>query len=113
MAIDRRTFMGTAAAGALALSPAVRGAAAQDPLRIGVIGVGGYGMADARAALKAGGRLMVLDFVREEGVSSDWILNHVRAGRGVFQAEIEQAGFELVEEVDFLKDNYGLIFRKR
>lgn len=70
-------------------------------------------MKSIHAALKAGGRLMVLDFVREEGVSSDWILNHVRAGRGVFQAEIEQAGFELVEEVDFLKDNYGLIFRKR
>ena len=57
MAINRRTFMGTAAAGAgaLALSPATHGASEQDPLRIGVIGVGGYGMSDAKAALKAGG----------------------------------------------------------
>lgn len=70
-------------------------------------------MKSIHAALKPGGRLMVLDFVREEGVSTEWILNHVRAGRGVFQAEIEAAGFELIEEVDFLKDNYGLIFRKK
>jgi SAM-dependent methyltransferase len=64
-------------------------------------------------SLRDGGRMMVVDFVREEGVSSEWILNHVRAGRSVFQAEIERAGFELIEEVDFLKENYGLVFRKR
>jgi predicted methyltransferase len=64
-------------------------------------------------ALRDGGRLMVIDFEREVGVSSDWVLNHVRAGKGVFREEIEKAGFELIEEVDFLKDNYGLIFRKR
>ncbi|MDP1559957.1 MAG: methyltransferase domain-containing protein [Pirellulaceae bacterium] len=64
-------------------------------------------------ALREGGRMVVVDFEREEGVSSDWILNHVRAGKSVFRTEIEKAGFELVEEVDFLKDNYGLIFRKR
>lgn len=65
------------------------------------------------AALRDGGRVMVVDFEREEGQSSQWVLNHVRAGKSVFRAEIEQAGFELVEEVDFLKDNYGMIFRKR
>lgn len=64
------------------------------------------------AAMKSGGRLMVVDFVREEGVSSEWILNHVRAGKSVFRSEIEKAGFEFVEEIDFLKENYGLIFRK-
>ncbi len=64
-------------------------------------------------ALRPGGRMMVIDFEREEGVSTDWILNHVRAGKSVFRAEIEKAGFRLVEEVDFLKDNYGLIFEKQ
>ncbi len=64
-------------------------------------------------ALREGGRMMVVDFEREEGVSSDWILNHVRAGKAVFRKEIEDAGFELVEEIDFLQENYGLIFKKR
>jgi len=63
-------------------------------------------------ALRDDGRLMVVDFQREEGISSEWILNHVRAGRAVFQSEIEEAGFQLVEETDFLRENYGLIFRK-
>ncbi|MBL8890742.1 MAG: methyltransferase domain-containing protein [Planctomycetaceae bacterium] len=70
-------------------------------------------LASIHTALRDGGRMMVVDFEREEGSSSEWVLNHVRAGKSVFRAEIEQAGFELVEEVDFLKDNYGLIFRKR
>lgn len=55
MTIDRRTFLGTAAAGAAAMTQKARGASEPRPLRLGVIGVGGYGMADARAALKAGG----------------------------------------------------------
>jgi hypothetical protein len=40
MAINRRTFMGTAAAGALALSPSTRGASPPDKLKLGVTGVG-------------------------------------------------------------------------
>ncbi len=54
---DRRTFLGTsaAAAGALALGARTSHAREPDNLRMGVIGVGGYGMADARAALKVGG----------------------------------------------------------
>jgi len=70
-------------------------------------------MESIHAALREGGRVVVVDFEREEGVSSDWIMNHVRAGKSVFREEIEKAGFELVEEVDFLKDNYGLVFKKR
>ena len=39
------------------------------------------------------------------GVSSDWILNHVRAGQEVVTAELAAAGFKKVEEIDLLKDN--------
>ena len=70
-------------------------------------------MASLHRALKAGGRLFVLDFERIEGVSSDWILGHVRAGKEDFQAEIEAAGFTLVEERDLFEQNYFLCFRKR
>ncbi|MEM9656940.1 MAG: Gfo/Idh/MocA family oxidoreductase [Planctomycetota bacterium] len=55
MTATRRTFVGTLAAGIAGFS---RGALAADPqkdLALGVIGVGWYGMVDARAALKAGG----------------------------------------------------------
>jgi predicted dehydrogenase len=54
---NRRGFLGaSAAAGALALGAATT-TNAQDPktLRMGIIGVGWYGMVDAKAALKAGG----------------------------------------------------------
>lgn len=55
MKTNRRAFLGTAAAGTVALTRSVY-AKAQDPaLKMGVIGVGWYGMVDARAALKVGG----------------------------------------------------------
>lgn len=69
-------------------------------------------MASIWKALKPGGELVVVDFEREEGKSSDWILGHVRAGKDVFVGEIEAAGFEKVGEGDFLKENYLVRFRK-
>jgi predicted dehydrogenase len=53
----RREFLGTAAAvGAYAMAGRASGADdAVRPLRLGVIGVGWYGMVDAKAALKVGG----------------------------------------------------------
>lgn len=64
-------------------------------------------------ALKPGGRVALLDFERIEGVSSDWTMGHVRAGKEVFQKEIEEAGFELVEEFDLFTENYFLVFKKK
>ena len=55
MKTDRRTFIGTAAAGSLALGRAARAADENRTLNLGVIGVGWYGMVDAQAALKVGG----------------------------------------------------------
>jgi len=52
----RRNFLGSAAIGTLALSGGSAFAQAdKKTIRIGVIGVGWYGMVDAKAALKAGG----------------------------------------------------------
>ena len=69
-------------------------------------------MASIHRALRPGGRVVVIDFHRIEGVSSEWVLNHVRAGQEVFRGEIESAGFRLVEEPKFLKENYYMIFEK-
>lgn len=66
-------------------------------------------------ALRKGGRLVVIDFERIEGKSKEWTLKHVRAGREVFQKEIEQAGFELQEskKPEGLEENYFLYFAKK
>jgi ubiquinone/menaquinone biosynthesis C-methylase UbiE len=63
-------------------------------------------------ALRRNGEVFLIDFKRVPGVSSDWILNHVRAGQEVVTAEFEAAGFKKVEEIPLLKDNYSLRFRK-
>jgi len=57
MQTNRRTFLGAAAAATVAAVSGRRtyAAAADRPLKLGVIGVGWYGMVDAKAALKAGG----------------------------------------------------------
>ncbi len=72
-------------------------------------------MATIHRALRPGGSLFLVDFERIPGVSREWLLKHVRAGKDVFTAEIEKSGFELVEEVEVkgLKENYFLKFRRR
>lgn len=71
-------------------------------------------VASIAAALKPGGQLILIDFERIEGTSSDWTMGHVRAGKEVFQKEIAASGLVLEEDlkVDGLKDNYFLRFRK-
>ena len=63
-------------------------------------------------ALRPGGQLIVIDFHRVEGKSSEWVLGHVRAGQEVFTAEILKSGFRLVGEEPLLKENYFLRFEK-
>ncbi|MFQ5503639.1 MAG: class I SAM-dependent methyltransferase [Planctomycetota bacterium] len=71
-------------------------------------------MASIHKALKPGGQLVVIDFIRIEGKSRKWILGHVRAGEKVFSSEIESAGFRLLAREDVgLEENYFLRFVKR
>ncbi|MFN9234407.1 MAG: class I SAM-dependent methyltransferase [Planctomyces sp.] len=68
-------------------------------------------MTSLRKAMKPGGRVIVVDFRRVQGESTEWTMNHVRAGQEVFEAEITQAGFRRVKEVQgLLKENYMLVF---
>jgi ubiquinone/menaquinone biosynthesis C-methylase UbiE len=69
-------------------------------------------MMQLRRALRPGGQIVVVDFERIEGVSSDWILGHVRAGKEVVVKEIESCGFERVGEQDILEQSYFVSFRK-
>ncbi len=71
-------------------------------------------LASLYATLRPGGALVVVDFEREPGVSRQWVLDHVRAGRPTVIAEIVAAGFELEAElaVPGLEENYALRFRR-
>ncbi len=63
-------------------------------------------------ALRPGGQLIVIDFHRIKGKSSDFVMGHVRAGQEVFVREIKSAGFKVVGEEKFLKENYFVRFEK-
>jgi ubiquinone/menaquinone biosynthesis C-methylase UbiE len=71
-------------------------------------------LASLRRALRADARLIVIDFERIPGVTREWLLEHVRAGKPEFRAEIERAGFEFLREIEVagLEENYVLEFRK-
>jgi len=71
-------------------------------------------LASIHAALRPGGELIVVDFVRIPGQSRPWILDHVRAGQDVVCAEIEAAGFRKVrdEATPFLRENWATRFVK-
>lgn len=73
-------------------------------------------LASLHAALRTGGRLIVVELDRKPGVSSDWLLGHVRAGKQVFTDEITAAGFELAHDIwlPAFRENYMQVFdRKR
>lgn len=64
-------------------------------------------------ALKPGGRLIVVDYHRIEGTSTDWVMGHVRAGLDVVEKEITSSGFKRIGELEeVLKENYMVEFEK-
>jgi ubiquinone/menaquinone biosynthesis C-methylase UbiE len=71
-------------------------------------------LASMMAALRPQGEMVVVDFDRQEGVSREWILSHVRDSKDTFRTEIEEAGFEFVEEVEIegMVENFFFRFRR-
>ena len=70
-------------------------------------------LASLYKALKPRGEVVLIDFKRIPGESSDFVMGHVRAGQEVFESEFAAAGFEKIAEVkDVLKENYFVRFRK-
>jgi ubiquinone/menaquinone biosynthesis C-methylase UbiE len=69
-------------------------------------------LASIRRTLKPRGRLVVVDFEKEPGKASEFVMGHVRAGKATVLAEIAAAGFELEREERFLEENYFLVFRR-
>lgn len=70
-------------------------------------------MASVHQALRPGGRVVVVDFERIQGVSGEWTLGHVRCGKGTVSDEIKDSGFDFVREIEMMEDQYILEFVKR
>lgn len=70
-------------------------------------------MASVHKALRPGGRLVIVDFERVKGVSLEWVLDHVRCGKGTVSDEVRDSGFDFIDEVDMMEGQYILQFRKR
>ncbi len=71
-------------------------------------------LASIHQALVPGGTLVVVDFDRVPGKSREWLLTHVRAGKETVREEIEEAGFEFLDEpeIEGFEENYLLRFRR-
>ena len=70
-------------------------------------------LASIKEALRPGGRVVLVDLERIEGVTGEFVLKMVRAGKGTFTDEFKNAGFELVDEVPFTDEDYILRFKER
>jgi len=72
-------------------------------------------MRSIRSALRKGGELIIVDFERIPGVTRQWLLEHVRAGKEEVIGELQDFGFELIEEIKLpgLRENYILRLRRR
>jgi len=69
-------------------------------------------MASIRQALRPGGRVVLVDFKRIEGVTKAEILKHVRADQETVTREVNSKGFKLIAEPLILQDNYCIVFEK-
>jgi ubiquinone/menaquinone biosynthesis C-methylase UbiE len=63
-------------------------------------------------SLRPGAVLVLVDMKRPEHQSSAAVLRHVRADKPTVVSEFEEAGFVLDSEVDLLRENYYLRFRR-
>jgi SAM-dependent methyltransferase len=75
----------------------------------------GETMASLHQAMRPNGLLVIVDFKRIEGETSEWIMGHVRCGKQMVIDEVEAAGFTLEDEVDIpaLSENYVIRFRRK
>lgn len=64
-------------------------------------------------ALRPGGILVVIDFERVKGITPEKRCKHVRCGKGTATDEIKDAGFDFVEEIPMMKDQWIRKFKKR
>ncbi|MBT9557120.1 MAG: methyltransferase domain-containing protein [Myxococcales bacterium] len=71
-------------------------------------------LASLQSALRSGGRLIIVDYHRIPGKTSEFLMGHVRANRETVISEIEAAGFVRLQgpPAPFLDENYLVVFER-
>ncbi len=69
-------------------------------------------LASMYRALRPGGQLVIIDFRKQAGLSSAWVMSHVRGNKQAVIKEVEQAGFKFHSEAPVLKSYYFIRFKK-
>ena len=69
-------------------------------------------MASVHRALRKDGRVIIIDFHRDPGTSSNWVMHHVRGNKQQVIQELRDSGFKLLDDKPLLKTNYFLEFVK-
>ena len=69
-------------------------------------------LASIHQALRSDGQLVIIDFHKKPGVSSGWVMSHVRANDRDVINEVESAGFKLIAQPALLHENFFLKFIK-
>jgi len=70
-------------------------------------------MCSIHQALSDQGEVVIIDFLTAPDVSSRWVQHHVRAGRDEVINEMKSFGYEMTEDLQLLRTNYFLRFKKR
>ncbi len=64
-------------------------------------------------ALRPAGQLFIVDFERIKGITPESQYQHVRCGKGTVTDEVKDAGFDFIEEMPLMKEQWIREFRKR
>jgi predicted methyltransferase len=70
-------------------------------------------LASIHQSLRPGGQLIIVDYTKEPGKTSESMMKHVRADKATVIKEITDAGFKLAEDKDFMKEQYFIRFVKQ
>jgi predicted methyltransferase len=69
-------------------------------------------LASIHKALRADGRMIVIDFKKVEGVTPKKMMEHVRGDQALTTKEITDSGFKLIDVPDLMTGQYVLRFEK-
>ena len=64
-------------------------------------------------ALRPNGQLLMIDYERIKGITSVSQYEHVRCGKGTVTDEVKDAGFEFLEEIPLMEEQWIRKFKKR
>ena len=64
-------------------------------------------------SLRPNGILFIVDYERVKGICPKHTYGHVRCGKGTVTDEVKDAGFDFIEEISLMKEQWIRTFRKR